>query len=269
MKTNLLTCISLLFIVMISFAQNRSRIEVQGQIIIDSSDLEGVTVYNSSSNKGTITDAKGIFAIKVAVNDRIEVSALQFEKFEVTISQDILDAKSMTIFLVERINTLDEIYILPFGLSGNLTFDLDRTQPIQPNLDALYFGLAHPENFEFVDDYKTEVRNVAMEESNLVYTTNFVAIAGLLKAVFTASSYKKRGNELDDKSVIKTISSKYSTEYLLERLDIKKTEIEAFLSFVEREVYDVKLLDDGREFEFLDFIIAKSVAFKKLKHGKH
>lgn len=270
MKTNLLTFISLFFIVMISFSQDIKRIEVKGQIIVDSPDLEGVTVYNTSSNKGTITDAKGEFALRVAINDRVEVSALQFEKFVVTISQDILDAKSMTIFLVERINTLDEIHILPYGLSGNLAVDLDNTKPVKPNLDALYFGLANVEDFEFRDDYKTEVRNVAMEQSEFRYRygADFVKIAALLKNVFISSSDEGKQKEKYKRPEVRTISSKYSTEYLLKRLDIQKSEIEDFLSFVEQKEFDNSLLDDGKEFEFLDFIITQSLEFKKQKSAK-
>lgn len=268
MKTNLLTFISLFFIVMISFSQDINRIEVKGQIIVDSPDIEGVTVYNTSSNKGTITDANGKFAIRVAINDRVEVAALQFEKFEVVISQDILDAKSMTIFLVERINKLDEIHILPYGLSGNLATDLDKTKTVKPNLDALYFGLANVEDFEFRDDYKTEVRNIAIQQTDFRYGADFIKIATLLKGVFSSSENKDTYKGKKTGPEVRTISSKYSTEYLLRRLNIQKSEIEDFLSFVEQKGFDNALLDDGKEFEFLDFIITQSLEFEKQKRAK-
>ena len=268
MKTNLLTFISLFFIIMTSFSQSISRIEVKGQIVVDSPDLEGVTVYNSSSNKGTITDAEGKFTLRVMLNDRIEVSALQFEKFEVVISQDVLDAKSMTIFLVERINKLDEVHILPYGLSGNLATDLDKTKTVKPNLDALYFGLANVEDFEFRDDYKTEVRNIAIQQTDFRYGADFVKIASLLKGVFVGSSSDDAGKKKYKKPEIRTISSKYSTEYLLKRLNIEKSEIKDFLSFVEQKGFDNTLLDDGKEFEFLDFIISQSLEFEKQKRAK-
>lgn len=271
MKTNLhlLTCISLFFIVMTSFSQSISRIEVKGKIIVDSPDIEGVTVYNASSNKGTITDAKGEFMLRVALNDRVEVSALQFEKFEVVISEDILEARSMTIFLVERINKLDEIHILPYGLSGNLATDLDNTKTLKPNLDALYFGLANVESFEFRDDYKTDVKNIALQQADYRYNADFVKIALLLKGVFGSSEDKKASKSTYKKPEIRTISSKYSTEYLLKRLNIKKSEIQDFLSFVEQKGFDNSLLNDGKEFEFLDFIITQSLAFKKQKSAKN
>ena len=60
-------------------AQDIQRVEISGKIIVDSPDVEGVTVFNATSNKGTITDAEGKFSILVALNDRLQISALQFE----------------------------------------------------------------------------------------------------------------------------------------------------------------------------------------------
>ena len=110
-------------------------------------------MYNLSSNLGTITDDEGKFTIEVAKNDRIEVSALQFEKFTLVVSDGIIAAGSMTIFLVERVNRLNEVLILPYGLSGDLATDLDNTKTVNPNLDAVYFGMANVNEFEFTDDY--------------------------------------------------------------------------------------------------------------------
>ena len=51
--------ISVLFLSLNLNAQVLNRIDVKGRIIVASGDIEGVTVYNTSSNKGTITNTKG------------------------------------------------------------------------------------------------------------------------------------------------------------------------------------------------------------------
>ena len=68
------------------YAQDFKRIEVHGKIIVESNDVYGITIFNTSSNKGTITNDKGEFKLAVRLNDVIEVSALQFQnlKFEVS-----------------------------------------------------------------------------------------------------------------------------------------------------------------------------------------
>jgi len=98
----LLSILTFFFFLCIASAQEVERIEIEGKIIVEVEDIEGITVYNTSSNKGTITDAKGVFKIKVALNDKIEVSALQFQDFDVKISQDVINSKEITVYLVEQ-----------------------------------------------------------------------------------------------------------------------------------------------------------------------
>ena len=116
MQKNYYILFTIFIIGSLAFSQDTKRIEVFGKIIVDSVDVEGVTIYNTSSNKGTITDIEGQFSIEVTLNDRVEVSALQFEKFVIVINEAIMSSKIMTVFLVERINKLDEVIkILPEG----------------------------------------------------------------------------------------------------------------------------------------------------------
>ena len=113
-------------------AQDVERIEISGKIVVDSNDLEGITVYNSSSNKGTVTDENGKFLLNVALNDIVEFRALQFQDFTVTIDENIIKSKKMTVFLVEKVNKLDEVVILPYDLTGNLAVDIESVRTFNP-----------------------------------------------------------------------------------------------------------------------------------------
>lgn len=261
MKTTHLLLLISLFYSALLYSQDVERVEIQGRIIADYQDIEGVTVYNTSSNKGTVTDIEGKFKISVAVNDRIEVSALQFEKFNIIITQNILDASSMTVFLVERVNKLDEVLILPYGLTGNLKTDLDNTKTINPNLDALYFGIQEMDQYEFTEDYKSEVINIAMTPNQFRNGVDFVRIvSGLIKPIFKSD---KKDNEL---SILEnTISSKRSVEFLMKRLNISQDDINKFIEFVEDNDFDTTLLQEGKEFEFLEHLIKQSKIFQEIR----
>jgi len=240
-------------------AQNLTRVEVKGQIIADYPDLEGVTVYNLSSNLGTITDGEGQFTIGVAKNDRIEVSALQFEKFTLVVTDGIIAAGSMTIFLVERVNRLNEVLILPYGLSGNLATDLDNTKTVNPNLDAVYFGMANVDEFEFTDDYKTEVENIAMTPQHLRFGADLQELVGLiLSPLFRNDRNKANDNSQIDASV----ANSKTVEFMMKRLNIPKEEIEKFVTFVEDTNFDLSLLEQGKELEFLDLLITQSKIYQ-------
>ena len=63
-------------------SQTFKRVEVDGKIIVEGDDVEGITVFNTSTNKGVITNKNGEFKIEVAENDFIEFRALQYQNFE-------------------------------------------------------------------------------------------------------------------------------------------------------------------------------------------
>ncbi len=139
------------------YSQELERVNIAGTIIVNSLDLEGVTVYNAISNTGTVTDKKGQFVIGAALNDKLIISALQFQNFEITINQDIIDSQTLIAVLVEEVNKLPEVVILPYGLTGNVSTDIARIKTVNPNLDVLYFGLDNLDKFNFTDDYLSGV----------------------------------------------------------------------------------------------------------------
>jgi len=250
---------------LIAKAQDVQRIEVNGRIIVDSPDIEGVTVFNTSSNKGTITDEEGKFSILVTLNDRLEFSALQFENFVVVITQDIIDSNALTVVLVEEVNKLPEVIILPYGLTGNLTVDAIRAKTFNPNLDALYFGLDNLDKIDFTDDYISGVRNTAMPDNRFYYAADAIKIIGLLvKPLFKSKKNRDEVTLASDRDIVE----KYSPEYLMDKLNIPKHQMTEFIYFVEDSGMDKTLLEDGKELQFLEYIIKKSKEFQVNKNGK-
>ena len=53
---NFLLVLLTVFLVSNIHGQIVERMEINGRIIVDVNDVEGVTVFNTSSNKGTITN---------------------------------------------------------------------------------------------------------------------------------------------------------------------------------------------------------------------
>jgi hypothetical protein len=250
---------------LIAKAQDVQRIEVNGRIIVDSPDIEGLTVFNASSNKGTITDEEGKFSILVTLNDRLEFSALQFENFVVVITQDIIDSNALTVVLVEEVNKLPEVIILPYGLTGNLTVDAIRAKTFNPNLDALYFGLDNLDKIDFTDDYISGVRNTAMPDNRFYYAADAIKIIGLLvKPLFKSKKNRDEATLASDRDIVE----KYSPEYLMDKLNIPKHQMNEFIYFVEDSGMDKTLLEDGKELQFLEYIIKKSKEFQANKNGK-
>ncbi|MCA0151811.1 carboxypeptidase-like regulatory domain-containing protein [Winogradskyella vincentii] len=257
----------------IAYSQDIDRITINGRIIVSAQDKEGVTVYNTSSNKGTVTDEKGEFKIDVALNDVVEFGALQFKDFTVVISEQILQSKQMTVILVEEVNKLDEVVLLPFGLTGNLNADLENVRTYNVSLDAVYFGLDHIEDFQFSADYNTKAENVAFNEYNprVDNMLNLVNLAGFLVSQVADIDGEKMTNQ--DKALNKTPFKKaleqYSVNFIHVNFDIPLDEMDAFVDYVENKGVDESLLAKDKEVQFLERINQLSQSYLKSKGDKN
>lgn len=257
----------------ISFSQDLQRTKVTGKIIVSSDDKEGVTVYNTSTNKGTVTDKSGNFEINVAVNDRVEFGALQFKDFTVTVTEQVINTKKMTVILVEEINKLDEVVLLPFGLTGNLNVDLDNVRTYNASLDAIYFGLNNIDDFEFAADYKSKPDNLAFREYQ-PEVTNMIDFVNLAKLVWSKKD-KTSDTELTEaeKAIPKTpIQEKldaYGADYMATNFKIPSNQFDAFIDYVQQEGVDKALLEAGKEVQFLERLNDLSKKFLKKTGGKN
>ncbi len=244
-------------------SQNFSRVEVNGKIIVESNDIGGITVFNKSSNIGTITNENGEFVLKVALNDFIEVSALQYQNITFIVNEAILASKSMKLFLIEEINRLDEIIILPNALSGSLNADMEKSKPFTPKLDALYFGIKNSDEFNFNDDYNTQVNNVAVieERTRLVNGLNIINVVDqLLLPLFRSGVKNKKETGVPDVP-IESVKYYFGSEFLANNFNIPEHRVEEFIRYVESEDFDFSLLKYGKEMEFLELLNKKSKLF--------
>ncbi len=264
MRSSLLTYM-LSFYVCFAFCQSTDRVEVTGKIIVSIGDVEGVTVFNASSNKGTITNAKGEFKIKVALNDKIEVSALQFIPFKLSINQDVIDSNTLKVYLVERVNNLDEVVILPYGLTGFLQVDTKNTIVMKP----VSFSFGSFNDFDMSDDYHSGVENIAIAQS-----PKYLADFGQILKLIVPSLFKKRSKE-EKRAALTTamkepevskLFEEFQDEYFNNNYGIPKDKVGAFILFLENESFDVTLLRPENEMKLIEALQKKSKLFLKQGH---
>ena len=266
MKINQLFTVFLLFVSAFSVAPENERVEVNGKIVVDKNEVEGVTVFNQSSQQGTVSDAEGNFTILVAVNDKVNFGALQFQDFTVIITEEIIASKEMTVHLIEEVNKLPEVVILPYGLTGNLDEDVGSVSVDNPDLDALYFGLDNLDKIEFTPDHLTGVNNTALEERRLVYGFDPISIIGSLAGKLFRSKKKIENVPIQER---KSIMQVYAIDYLIDALKMGENDIVEFVYFIEESQFDLALLDDKRELEFLDYLDKKKKEFLDIKNGRN
>ncbi len=264
MRFSFLTYMLLLY-ASLAFCQSVDRVEVAGKIIVSTEDLEGVTIFNASSNKGTITNALGEFKMEVALNDKIEVSALQFIPFKLTITKDVVDTRTLKVYLVERINNLDEVVILPYGLTGFLKTDTENVKVI----DAIGFSFGSFSNFDMSDDYHSGVENIAMAQSP-IYLADFGQILKLMMpSLFKRKSKEERRGGIETaikESSVSELFEGYKDDYFTNNYGIPKERVGAFILFLEDENFDAALLDKGNEMKLIESLQQKSKLFLKQDH---
>ena len=250
-------------------AQNINRVNVDGKIIVEGNDIEGISIYNSSSQIGTITNENGEFTIAVASQDLLEIRALEYQNFDVRINDAILESKKLSIFLIEEINKLDEVIITTRGLSGILKADINSIKTFNPKLNALYFGMKDNDGVT-IGDFEGEVENTGMitQGQSLVNGLNVINIVDqLLIPLFRSEVKDKKAAGIPE---VPSSSIKYymGSTFLVDNFGIPEHRVEEFIRYVEDETFNLDYLNYGNEIEFLELLNKKSELFLNPESNK-
>jgi len=250
--------------------QSISRVEVKGLITSNDNDVEGITVFNTSSNKGTITNTAGEFTIKVGLNDIIEIAALQFQAVSVIVDAEVIQSKQLKIYLAEHINQLDAV-LLSSGLSGNIETDITNAKTVKPIV--VNMGNMNVD-FEYNDDkaFDNSVVNNHLTSILDPNARNYLPDLGkILKLIF-----KKNPLIIQKKLFIEQVSEKhkdildiYSHKFISETCNLPVDKAELFIAYIEAKGIKNELYRPENEIYLIEFLVKQSKAFLKLKDAKH
>lgn len=241
------------------FSQNPTRITVEGKIIA-SDDVEGVTVFNKSSKKGTIATADGDFTIEVAVKDVLEISALQYEVKTVVINQDVIDSKQLRLFLVAAVNKLNEVILLPSKLTGDLLVDIQNAEAQK----AIMMSFGNLSNLEFPEDAFTKPVNSVTNQGDFYNGINFASILGINK--WANGPLKKQSIQGLRENRPLDLGDIYSPNYINETYNIPLNRVEAFFAFCMENGFEASLLGEKNELKRMEFLEMQSDLFLKLEN---
>lgn len=254
------------------FAQGIERKVLRGIVVVDSFDVEAVTVRNISSNLNAKTDIDGKFSIRARATDTLFFECQSFISQRYILSQKDFWKEELEIRLHVKITELDELIITPYTLSGNLTEDTKRIQ-------------VYGDGFALIDakkimHYEDDVRmgapiNTAMPNVFAPTGVNLlgIVVVGLVNLVGVKTNPKKNSERVFEERRIKNLQSKSYSDHLFERfshsffvetLKIKNEDIPLFMGFSELNVYDLSpLLKPENELKLIDYLIQKAAEFKK------
>jgi hypothetical protein len=246
-------------------SQEIDRVNIVGKVTAPlGEDVEGVSIYNVSSQQGTITSFTGAFELSVAENDRIAVSALQFSTFTVIVDRGVIDNHKMGIYLNPVVNQLEEVIVRPYDLMGNVIADVGRikTANVVPQWDLSYHSLEF--DYEFSDDQYSSIEGNKAEEAffngQQQASLDFIGLAGLLFPKEKKKTFKEINTERD--LVAKSLRQRFSNTYLLDVFNISEENANDFIYFAEENGMRIEFLQAKNEILLLDFMYLKSRDYK-------
>lgn len=252
-------------------AQSVNRIEVKGILLSSNNDVEAVTIFNKSSSTGTITDIDGKFKLNVALNDVIEISALQFQTVTVTIDDEIITSKALKIQLIEKVNQLDAV-TLSSGLTGNIETDIANVKTVKSmridmgNMDV---------DFEYNDDKAFDNSVVSDHYISITDPNARKYMPNLLKIVGLLFKNKKRRKTKKDSFVEyeyekpKSLIDVYTLNDIEQQFNIPEEELPQFIAFIENKGIPKELFEPESKFYLIEFLVKQSKLFLELKNEKN
>ncbi|MCP4976518.1 MAG: hypothetical protein GY931_10190 [Maribacter sp.] len=121
-------------------AQTLFTKQIEGRVYSESGDVAATHVLNITSKKASITNNDGFFSIRAKLNDTLVFSAIQYIRKTIVVTPAVLESKLLYVPLEDAINELDEVIVMPYNLTGDMTTDLARTE-IEPVVTASTLGL--------------------------------------------------------------------------------------------------------------------------------
>ncbi|GAA3624015.1 carboxypeptidase-like regulatory domain-containing protein [Flavivirga jejuensis] len=263
-----LTPFIFIFLSLYASGQSIDRIEINGIILSTDNDVEAVTIFNTSSNKGTITNEKGVFVIKAALRDIIEISALQFQTVSITIDADVIKTQQLKIHLVQQVNRLDAV-VLSSGLSGNILTDVANVKTIKP----IYIDMGNMDvDFEY-NDVKAFDNEVVVNHLKAIINPearNFMPDIVKIFKLLTKKDLPLKVNLLKEKvkerPEQKDLLDVYDHKAISTIFNLPLEHVGDFVAFVEEKGINSELFKRENEMYLIEFLIKQNELFLKLQN---
>ncbi|HZW78082.1 MAG TPA: carboxypeptidase-like regulatory domain-containing protein [Flavobacteriaceae bacterium] len=130
------------FVFFFSTITAQEDFKISGTVMNDANDnpLENVNVVNLNKVIGAVTNEKGEFTIKAAVNDTLYFSYLGFKSLRVRVTNDWLSFGDVKIKMTELGIALEEVVVKPVQLTGYVEIDA-KLIPVYDNYRYRIAGL--------------------------------------------------------------------------------------------------------------------------------
>ncbi|MEN8788455.1 MAG: carboxypeptidase-like regulatory domain-containing protein [Flavobacteriaceae bacterium] len=225
------------------FAQQDERQILRGKVLYRNSNVVNENVINSTSERATITNDNGEFAIRVKLNDELVFTSVNYQIEIVKITQEILDRNRLVVEVNEKVTELDEVVVSPENQQKFLELQNEDFK-----------------QFDYETDQSADVVNIASDPklTSLQDGLNFVNI---FKALFL--SRQKEDPDTTPLKMSDVLRQVYEDEFFLTDLKIPADKIDDFLIYCDTQMPPKSLLKRDNEFQLIDFLVDQSEIYLK------
>ena len=245
-----LLCLFTIFSISIGSSQSDERVILRGQVLYRNSLVPNENVINSTSQRATITNDKGEFAIRVKLNDEIVFTSVNYQIEVVKITQQILDNNRLVVEVNEKVTQLDEVVVSPENQQKFLELQNEDFK-----------------KFEYETDQSTDIVNIAEDKITRGIMRDGINFVNIFKALVNT---KKDQPDEDQKplKVSEVLRLVYDDEFFVLDLKIPQDQIDAFLIYCDEKIPPRSLLKKDNEFELIEFLVVQSNIFLKQMNAK-
>lgn len=213
---------------------------VKGKIVSEKSPVSNAEIINVRTKKVVVSDEFGAFAINAQRNDLLVIVAKDCFEKKIYISSTLLSQEQIFIEVIRKANELREVVV-------------KKEQLVSP---------AEIAETSRVNSYNTTMRanQTGVYTGETINGMDFVAIGKMIGKLF-----KRKRNEVATPNVdIKEyLSTNFDAAFCAKVLEIKQEQVVDFFIFCEKDPKAQKILNEGSDFEIVDFLISKKEEFNK------
>lgn len=254
----------------ISSAQTQVRSEIKGNIKVPAgTDVDGITIFNKTANRGSVSDAEGDFSIPVRKGDSLYFAAIQFKELLVVINEETMESNRLLVEITEGVNELPEVVIREHDLTGNVAADVDNIEVVAldlPNFSAANIAAMYPDWYPAADGQSKIGNAAASGGGGMTMGANPLAIIGM--AIDLIAPKKPRVKKEPEVFIGRIqleeiVREKYDDQFFKDVLKIEKDEISMFFDYCEASGFPRDLLKAQKEMELIQYLLEQSQLFRE------
>ncbi len=228
-----------------------------GNVSIGSNDVDGIHVRNKTANRVTITDSYGYFSIPVRLHDTLVFTAIHLKEKQIVINEILLKTNAVVVHLEEVENKLEEVVVMPYNLTGNITQDVANLDVLVLTETTLELPNAKAKIYTQADRYLYTARSWE-------YTGNKIELDPIVNFFSGRTKMLKKRMERDLKNKRLDLLTDIVTDTtFVNGLKIPKEHIANFIFYCEADESFDALLISKDNFKIWKFLLEKSVHYRK------